>query len=315
MEGPDHWKVATLTLVTGTLWAGTPETDGMRRYLVADVFTRSPLEGNQLGVFPDGRELATDLMQKTARELNVAETVFFLPPGTTGDARLRIFTPAVELPFAGHPVLGSAFVLAEMLGQPDITFETGAGLISVKIDARTGFGEMEQPIPKPEQYERTEELLDVLHLTTSDLPVEAYRNGPRHVYVALPAEADVASLKPDISRLAEHAIGVSCFAGRGTTWKTRMFAPALGVPEDPATGSAAGPLAIHLARHGRIPFGERIEISQGQEIGRPSTLYARVEGRPPDSAANGADNGEASIEHVYVGGSAVIVARGEYRLR
>jgi trans-2,3-dihydro-3-hydroxyanthranilate isomerase len=82
-----------------------------------------------------------------------------------------------------------------------------------------------------------------------------------------------------------------------------MFAPALGVPEDPATGSAAGPLAVHLARHGRIAFGEQIEISQGAEISRPSTLYARVEGSH--------DN----IEHVYVGGSAVIVARGEYRLR
>jgi trans-2,3-dihydro-3-hydroxyanthranilate isomerase len=267
------------------------------------VFTRTPLEGNPLGVFLDGRELATDVMQKTARELNLAETVFFLPPEAGGDARVRIFTPAVELPFAGHPVLGSGFVLAEMLGKPDITLETGTGLIPVKIDAKTGFGEMEQPIPAPEPYERAEELLDVLHVAKADLPVEAYRNGPRHVYVALSTEADVANVKPDITALAEHTIGVSCFAGRDTTWKTRMFVPSLGVPEDPATGSAAGPLAVHLARHGRIAFGEQIEISQGQEIGRPSTLYARVEGTP------------GSIQHVYVGGSAVIVARGEYRLR
>ena len=96
--------------------------------------------------------------------------------------------------------------------------------------------------------------------------------------------------------------GVNCFAGSGKRWKTRMFAPADGVPEDPATGSAAGPLAIHLARHGRIAFGDEIEISQGEELGRPSKLYARVEGTAE------------RIERVEVGGSAVIVARGEFKL-
>jgi trans-2,3-dihydro-3-hydroxyanthranilate isomerase len=95
---------------------------------------------------------------------------------------------------------------------------------------------------------------------------------------------------------------VNCFAGSGTQWKTRMFAPASGVSEDPATGSAAGPLAIHLVRHGRIGFGDEIEISQGAELGRPSKLYARVEGSLE------------RIERVEVGGSAVIVARGELQL-
>jgi trans-2,3-dihydro-3-hydroxyanthranilate isomerase len=95
---------------------------------------------------------------------------------------------------------------------------------------------------------------------------------------------------------------VNCFAGAGSKWKTRMFAPASGVSEDPATGSAAGPLAIHLARHGRIGYGEEIEISQGAEIGRPSTLYARVDGEGD------------RVDRVEVGGSAVVVARGEYRL-
>jgi trans-2,3-dihydro-3-hydroxyanthranilate isomerase len=95
---------------------------------------------------------------------------------------------------------------------------------------------------------------------------------------------------------------VSTFAGQGPAWKTRMFSPFHGVPEDPATGSAAGPLAVHLARHGRIGFGDEIEIRQGEEIGRPSRLYARAEGS--------ADK----VERVLVGGSAVIVARGEYRL-
>jgi trans-2,3-dihydro-3-hydroxyanthranilate isomerase len=97
-------------------------------------------------------------------------------------------------------------------------------------------------------------------------------------------------------------VGVNCFAGSGRAWKTRMFAPAGVVAEDPATGSAAGPLACHLARHGRIAFGDEIEIEQGVEIGRPSTLYARVEGSLD------------AIDRVEVGGSAVIVARGEFRL-
>jgi trans-2,3-dihydro-3-hydroxyanthranilate isomerase len=288
--------------VTGTLWTGAAETDGRRRYLIADVFTSTPLEGNQLGVFLDGRDLAGDRMQRTARELNLSETIFFLPPEGPGDARLRIFTPATELPFAGHPVLGAAFVLADLLGKPDITLETGAGPIPVHIDHTDNYGEMEQPVPSWEPYGRTDDLLEALHVTASISPVEECRNGPRHVYVALSSQEEVADLKPDITRLARHPVGVNCFAGEGATWKTRMFGPSLGVPEDPATGSAAGPLAAYLARHGRIAFGQRIRISQGAEIARPSTLYARVEGT------------RDSIEHVYVGGSAVVVARGEYRL-
>jgi trans-2,3-dihydro-3-hydroxyanthranilate isomerase len=286
--------------VTGTLWAQDPETGGRRRYLIADVFTSTPLEGNQLGVFLDARGLSGEQMQKSARELNLSESVFFLPPEAGGDARIRIFTPALELPFAGHPVLGSAFVLADLLGQANVTLETGAGLIPVAIDGT--FGEMEQRVPAYEPYERTGELLEALGIRESVLPVQAYRNGPRHVYVALASEAEVASLKPDITRLGDHDAGVNCFAGSGTSWKTRMFAPSVGVAEDPATGSAAGPLAVHLARYARIGFGQQIEIRQGEEIARPSKLYARVEGAPD------------LIEHVYVGGSAVIVASGEYRL-
>ena len=111
----------------------------------------------------------------------------------------------------------------------------------------------------------------------------------------------MAGLRPDLAALrALGAIGVNCFAGEGRRWKTRMFAPALGVPEDPATGSAAGPLAVHLARHGRISFGEQIEISQGAEINRPSTLYASAHGS------------KDRLERVEVGGSAVVVARGSF---
>jgi trans-2,3-dihydro-3-hydroxyanthranilate isomerase len=288
----------------GRLWAEEPGA-GWRRYLIADVFTSTPLEGNQLAVFPDARGLDDDVMQRTARELNLSETVFFLPAAHGGDVRVRIFTKADELPFAGHPVLGSAFVLGEALGAPRVILETGAGAVPVELE-RTGeritFGRMEQPIPVPEPYEHATALLAALGVSASGLPVEAYRNGPRHVYVELPGEAEVAAIEPDQRALAGLEIGVSAFAGRGRAWKTRMFAPYHGVPEDPATGSAAGPLAVHLARHGRIGFGEEIEIRQGEEIGRPSRLYARAEGT--------ADK----VERVLVGGSAVIVAHGEYRL-
>jgi trans-2,3-dihydro-3-hydroxyanthranilate isomerase len=289
---------------TGQLWADEPGA-GWRRYLIADVFTATPLEGNQLAVFPDGRGLGVDVMQRTARELNLSETVFFLPAEDPADVRLRIFTPAAELSFAGHPVLGSAFVLGETLGASAVTLETGSGLVPVELKRDRGrivFGRMVQPIPVAEPYEDAAALLAALGVRESGLPVEAYRNGPRHVYVELPSEAEVTGLWPDQRALAQLPIYANTFAGRGPAWKTRIFAPYHGVPEDPATGSAAGPLALHLARHGRIGFGEEIEIRQGEEIGRPSRLYARAEGSA-DKA-----------ERVLVGGSAVIVARGEYRL-
>jgi trans-2,3-dihydro-3-hydroxyanthranilate isomerase len=277
------------------------------RYVVADVFTDKPLAGNQLAVFTDAREIPEDLLQPLAREMNFSETVFVLPKESDGHARIRIFTPTIEIPFAGHPTLGTAFVLAAPLQLAEIRLETGAGIVPIKLErdgARIVFGRMEQPIPTVEPYENEAELLDALGVERSELPVEVYDNGLRHVYVALPSEDDVAALKPDLARLAElpAVLGINTFAGSGSRWKTRMFAPGDGVPEDPATGSAAGPLALHLARHRRIDFGAEIEISQGAEIGRPSTLYARTEG----SAER--------VEKVEVGGAGVIVARGEFRL-
>lgn len=277
------------------------------RYVVADVFTDTPLAGNQVAVFTDGRDVDTEVMQKLAREMNFSETVFVLPPENDGHARIRIFTPVAEIPFAGHPTLGTAFVLAAPLQLIEIRLETGSGTVPVAVEregARIIFGWMQQPIPTVEPYEGAEQLLAALGVERSELPVEVYDNGLRHVYVALGSKEEVANLKPDLGRLADlpAVLGINCFAGSGTNWKTRMFAPAGGVPEDPATGSAAGPLALHVARHGWTSFGEEIEISQGAEIGRPSTLHARVDG----SAEN--------VERVAVGGSAVVVARGEFRL-
>jgi trans-2,3-dihydro-3-hydroxyanthranilate isomerase len=147
------------------------------------------------------------------------------------------------------------------------------------------------------------EILAAVGAASAGLPVERYELGPGHVYLELGSPEEVAALKPDLVALANATSdGTNCFARDGHRWKTRMFAPNHGVAEDAATGSAAGPLAVHLARHGRIAFGEEIEIAQGAEINRPSTLYAQ------------ADGSAERIERVAVGGSAVIVARGEFSL-
>jgi trans-2,3-dihydro-3-hydroxyanthranilate isomerase len=219
---------------------------------------------------------------------------------------MRLFTPGAELPFAGHPVLGTAFIVATALGRDTIRLETGLGIVPVELDRSGGrivFGWMDQPIPSWQPYERQAELFAALGVEGSLLPIEAYRNGPLHVYVQLDNETAVAGLHPDFAALGKlEGICVNCFAGSGSRWKTRMFAPSLAVQEDPATGSAAGPLAVHLARHARIGFGDQIEIRQGAEIRRPSVLYARADGT--------ADK----VWRVQVGGSAVIVARGEFRL-
>jgi trans-2,3-dihydro-3-hydroxyanthranilate isomerase len=298
----------------------------VREYVIVDVFTDVPLEGNALAVFLDGEGLGGELMQRAARELNLSETVFLLPGEGEGEGegdgdgdgdgdgngdesanvRARIFTPAVELPFAGHPVLGTAFVVAERLGTSLVGVQTAAGLVPVTL-TREGdaivSGEMEQPIPTWEPLTSSPELLAALGVERSELPIEVYSNGSRHAFVALSDAAAVASVRPDMAALASVGkLGVSCFTASGPRVKTRMFGPAIGVPEDPATGSAAGPLAVHLARHGRIGFGERIEIRQGAEIGRPSILQAVADGSPE------------RIERVAVGGRAVVVARGEYRL-
>jgi trans-2,3-dihydro-3-hydroxyanthranilate isomerase len=283
-------------------------------YAIVDVFTDTALQGNQLAVFEDGSALSDDQMQRLAREMNLSETVFLLPAENGGDARMRIFTPGAELPFAGHPVLGTAFVVGESRQLTNVQLETAAAAVPLELtrsrppgSSRDGSGEitfawMRQPIPAWGPFPGAAGLLAALGVAESGLPVESYTNGPTHVYVELPDEAAVSALKPDLTALAEFSGAAAyCFAGAGRRWRSRMFAPGIGITEDPATGSAAGPLAIHLARHGRIGFGEEIEIRQGAEVGRPSVLHARANGSP------------AGIESVEVGGAAVIVARGEFR--
>ncbi len=159
------------------------------RYVIADVFTDTPLTGNQLAVFTDAREIPEEQLQPLAKEMNYSETVFVYTPEADGHARIRIFTPSSELPFAGHPVLGTAFVLAGPLQLPEIRLETGQGVVPVALDrdepGRIVFGRMQQPIPKVEAFDTQAELFAALGIEGSELPVELYDLGIRHVYVGL----------------------------------------------------------------------------------------------------------------------------------
>jgi len=274
------------------------------RYVVVDVFTDRALAGNQLAVFTDARGLDDETMQALALEIGFSETTFVLPAEAGGTARMRIFNPAHEMPFAGHPVLGTAWVLATPLQRGVIELETGMGIVPVEVDrdesGALAFGRMAQPVPTVRAFDETKSLFDALGVPRAELPVELYDNGATHIVVRLGSDEAVAKLSPDPSAIARFGVtGVNCISGAGSRWKNRMFWPR---GEDAATGSAAGPIACHVCRHGLAEWGEWIEISQGVEIGRPSTLFARADG----------DGGE--IARVFCGGRAVIVARGEFRL-
>ena len=272
------------------------------RYVVADVFTQTPLAGNQLAVFTDARALDDATMQALALEIGFSETTFVLPAEQGGTARIRIFNPRHEMPFAGHPTLGTAFVLGAPLQLGVIALETGVGIVPVTLErdesGRIVFGRMAQPVPRVEAVESPAQVLAAVGAERSLLPVELYDNGARHIVVTL-EEEELGGLRPDGDAIAAFGItGVNCVARGASSWRSRMFWEH---GEDPATGSAAGPIACHLARHGLIGWGEEIVIAQGVEMGRPSTLHARAEG------------GEGLIDAVEVGGSAVAVARGEFR--
>ncbi len=282
------------------------------RYARIDVFTDRPFLGNALAVFTDARGLAPDKLQALAREMNLSETVFVLPPEAGGHARLRIFTPSCELPFAGHPVLGAAFALGGPLQSELVRLETGVGIIPVRLEregARVAFGWFSPPLPKPRPISDPAPLLAALGLARSELPVIEYDSGIRHVIVTADSAHTVHGLRPDYARLAaaspEACVNVvsitpgSDEAGAHQFCKLRNFAVAFGIHEDPATGSAAGPLAAHLLRHGRLAPGQTLRIDQGAEVQRPSELFAVAHGTPE------------TLERLEVGGSALVIGRGE----
>ena len=292
----------------------------MRRYSYAhvDVFTRSRFGGNQLAVFTDARGLTDAEMQAIAREMNFAETTFVLPPEDAAhDARVRIFTTVLELPFAGHPAVGTAWVLGRERGRSAVTLELGVGPIAVSVDASEelhGSATMRQPLPEFREPELSRlETAALLGLEPGDLgdyaPIEVGSAGAPFLFVPLQSLAQMADANGYTREMAAalegpEFHGVYCFALGGadehTTARARMFHPGPGgsVQEDPATGSAAGPFGAYLVRHGLVPPGS-MTIEQGHEMGRPSQLHVTVE-----------TAGE-KITGVRVGGGVVLVATGE----
>ncbi|MFE7902152.1 PhzF family phenazine biosynthesis isomerase [Streptomyces sp. NPDC057424] len=274
----------------------------MHAYTVVDAFTSTPLEGNPVAVFFDADDLSADTMQRIAMEMHLSECTFVLRAKAGGDAHIRIFTPVNELPFAGHPLLGTAIALGTATKRNELSLETRMGAIPFTLERRDGevvAAWMRQPVPTWEPFDRADELLAALGVESSTLPVEIYRNGPRHVFVGVESVAALSRISPDHRRLATFPdMATNCFAGSGRHWRTRMFSPAYGVVEDAATGSAAGPLALHLARHGLAGHGQTIEILQGVELGRPSLMKA-VARREADE-----------VSSVDVGGNGVTIAQG-----
>ncbi len=189
------------------------------RYVRVDVFTDRALAGNPLVVFTNARGTPDAVMQALAREMNLSETVFLFPPEAGGQCRVRIFTPTTEVPFAGHPLLGTAFVVGEPLTMDALAIETKQGIVHVRLareNARAVFGWMLQPTPTVGSFGPERSLLDALGVARAALPVERYDNGPAHALVALESPDAVRALDPDLRALA--ALGplcVSAFAWDG----------------------------------------------------------------------------------------------------
>lgn len=298
-----------------------------KRFVIADVFTEERFGGNQLAVFTDGSGLDSATMQDIAREMNYSETTFLLPPERGGDYRVRIFTPADELPFAGHPLVGSAFVIvSERMTQwreplTLVTLETGVGPIHVEVSTEGGSlgrSTMTQPLPVVRgSYSDVAALAKSLSLDASlieqtDLPVETIFNGIAVMIVPVGSRAAIEKIKIDTGALERisNEVGASTVLAftRETVLPTstvhcRVFAPAAGVSEDAATGSANGPLGFYLVRHKLVEAQAttRIVSEQGYEMKRPSLLYIDVD----------VDSATTDVTAVRVGGGVVITGRGE----
>ena len=295
---------------------------------LVDVFTDQAFGGNPLAVFLDGRDLSDDLMQALAREMNLSESTFVLPPDDpTNDFRVRIFTPAAELPMAGHPTVGTAFVLARdglithSGNRANVRFEEGVGPIPVEIefsgDAPTQ-ATMTQPLPTfGPRFEDVQAVAGMLTLDIAsiraDLPIEVVSCGVPFLYVPLVdlKAAQSISFRPHIGeevlqRSKAHGIFVLTMEveNEGSTVHSRMFAPGLGVSEDPATGGASGPLGCYLVRHGLVPPADtaRIVSEQGIEMGRPSFIHIEIE------------QSDGEITAVRVGGQCVYMGQGYIEL-
>lgn len=294
------------------------------RYLHLDVFTAFPFEGNQLAVFSESGDLTGEQMQVIAREMNFSESTFILPAERDGDVRMRIFTPGGELPIAGHPTIGSTFALAIerviAAGRRDFVFELGVGPTPVTLEWQgdtLAFAWMTMPLPT---FGATIEDRDALARAmgvepgalAGGLPAQLVSCGVPYVLVPMASRAAVDAVSIDRQAFARccrdagiDETPVFFFttegaSGAGTAY-SRMIAPAFGIVEDPATGSASGPLGCYLVQHGVVTAdrAHAMVSLQGVAMGRPSRIHIAIDG----------DAGR--ITRVRVGGQAVLVGRGE----
>lgn len=297
-------------------------------YHLVDVFTDRAFGGNPLAVFTDGRGLSTGQMQSLAKEMNLSETTFVLPAqDPRHHYQVRIFTPGSELPMAGHPTVGTSFILArekmiEASGDKvAIVLEEGIGPIPVTISFEGGAPvrmEMTQPLPRfgPELSDRqaVAEMLSLgVEALDAKLPVEVVSCGVPFLFVPLrdlQAARDI-KLRPDLidrvlDNLGTHEVFVFTqeVENKGSTVHSRMFAPGFGIAEDPATGGASGPLGCYLVHHGVVPAmpTARIVSEQGIEMGRPSFIHIEID-----------QEGE-EISGVRIAGECVYMGRGTIEL-
>ncbi len=298
------------------------------RYLHYDVFTRRPLAGNQLAVFPEAAGLDPTLMQRIALEMAFPETTFILPPETDDtDVRMRIFTPRRELPMAGHPTVGSTFALANegVIGpeRDRLVFGLGIGPTSVLLEwagDELAFAWMRQPLPEFGPLIEDEDRDDVAAALGVDpgdiapgLPIQVVSSGLSVLLVPIETRRavdavtfELAGMRPIFARHRLDDLPVFIFSLEtghdDATAYSRMFAPAFGIPEDPATGGASGPLGAYLVRHGAIPFEDTAQMVslQGVKMGRPSRVHMAISSASTDG----------EITSVEVGGASVLVGEG-----
>jgi trans-2,3-dihydro-3-hydroxyanthranilate isomerase len=296
------------------------------KYLHYDVFTDRRFEGNQLAVFHDARGLSATQMQTITKEMNFSECTFILPSETPGtDVRMRIFTPGTELPMAGHPTIGSTFALAELgvikPGQESFVFGLGVGPTRVELSwqgTRLSFAWMDQSLPEVKQpaTPRPDIIravgLDARDVDATGLPIEEISCGNPFTIVPVAtrqavdaAEPDMAAMRRLKSAFPSNHVGVFFFTAEpvdpAVMAYSRMFAPGAGVAEDPATGSATGPLGCYLVRHGladRAQMRDMVSL-QGVSMGRPSRLHMRI-----------AQEASGAITRVQVGGKSIRVGEG-----
>lgn len=291
------------------------------RYFICDVFTDTRFGGNQLAVLPDAQGLSDRQMQQIAREFNFSESTFVFPPEAGHTRKVRIFTPSIEVPFAGHPNVGTAFVLATagefgaIEPEVKVTFEEKAGLVSVAVRRREdGLITCELTAPQRLSLGKTvsaKVLAGAVSLTEDDVVTRTHP--PQVASVGLPFLIAELKNRSALERARVNMDGLDALVAEKVTpdvhlyvhskdefdLRTRMFAPLDGVPEDPATGSANCALAGLLSHHDERPDGSfSWRIAQGVEMGRPSTLEARAEKRA------------GTVEAIRIGGASVMVSEG-----